>query len=158
MTSQPRKQTIAIHILQYISRNKDKQTMKFGQLIECNMRNIFFQKSYIKCAGDTSPSHFPKNRNGAYLWINSLEIYKVYFYCMLSWGLSKYIEIKFRPLAFTSYKAFLKNKKRSRTSVCISFCALLFEEKHFSCYILLTDQMSLPDCLCFVRYWVIYVL
>ena len=60
MTSQPRKQTIAIHILQYISRNKDKQTMKFGQLIECNMRNIFFQKSYIKCAGDTSPRQFSK--------------------------------------------------------------------------------------------------
>ena len=60
MTSQPRKQTIAIHILQYISRNKDKQTMKFGQLIECNMRNIFFQKSYIKCAGDTSPRPFSK--------------------------------------------------------------------------------------------------
>ena len=28
--------------------------MKFGQLIECNMRNIFLQKSYTKCGGETS--------------------------------------------------------------------------------------------------------
>ena len=33
-----------------------------------------------------------------------------------------------------------------------------FKEKSFSCYILLTDQISLPGCLYFVRYWVIYVL
>ena len=41
MASQSEKQTIAIHILLYISRSKDNQTMKFGQLIEYNMRNIF---------------------------------------------------------------------------------------------------------------------
>ena len=34
MTSQPGEQTIAIHILLNISRSKDKQTMKLGQLIE----------------------------------------------------------------------------------------------------------------------------
>ena len=28
-------------------------------------------------------------------------------------------------------------------------------EKCFSCYILLTDQISLSDCLYFLRYWVI---
>ena len=27
--------------------------MKFGQLIEYNMRNIFIEKSYTKCAGET---------------------------------------------------------------------------------------------------------
>ena len=27
--------------------------MKFGQLIEYNMRNIFVEKSYTKCAGET---------------------------------------------------------------------------------------------------------
>ena len=27
--------------------------MKFGQLIECNMRNVFLQKSYSKCGGET---------------------------------------------------------------------------------------------------------
>ena len=32
--------------------------MKFGQLIECNMRNIFLEKSYIKCDGETSTRPF----------------------------------------------------------------------------------------------------
>ena len=47
-----------IHILLNISRSKDNQTMKFGQLIECNMRNIFLEKSYIKYSGETSPRPF----------------------------------------------------------------------------------------------------
>ena len=34
MASQPEKQTIVIQILPNISRSKDKQTTKFGQLIE----------------------------------------------------------------------------------------------------------------------------
>ena len=32
--------------------------MKFGQLIECNLRNIFLGKSYTKCGGETSPRPF----------------------------------------------------------------------------------------------------
>ena len=38
------------HIAQYLG-SKGNQTMKFGQLIECNMRNVFREKSYIKCGG-----------------------------------------------------------------------------------------------------------
>ena len=41
MTSQSGQQTILIHILPNISRSKGNQTMKFGQLIEYNMRNFF---------------------------------------------------------------------------------------------------------------------
>ena len=44
MTSQPGSQTITIHILPDISQSKGNQTMKFGQLIEYNKRNIFLQK------------------------------------------------------------------------------------------------------------------
>ena len=43
MTSQPGRQTITIQILPNISKNKDNQTMKFGQFIEYNVRNIFHQ-------------------------------------------------------------------------------------------------------------------
>ena len=32
--------------------------MKFGQLIECNMRDIFLEKSYTECGGETSPRLF----------------------------------------------------------------------------------------------------
>ena len=45
MTSQTGKQIIPIQILLNISRSKDNQTMKFGQSIEYNMRNIFLEKS-----------------------------------------------------------------------------------------------------------------
>ena len=38
------KQTFAMHILPNISRHKDNQAIKFDQLIEYNMRNIFLEK------------------------------------------------------------------------------------------------------------------
>ena len=60
MTSKPGKQTIAIHILSSISRSKGNLTMKFGQLIEYNMGNIFLAKSYTKCGGGTIPRPFSK--------------------------------------------------------------------------------------------------
>ena len=44
MMSQPGLQTIAIHILPNISQSKGNQTMKFGQLIEYNKRNIIVKK------------------------------------------------------------------------------------------------------------------
>ena len=47
--------------------------MKFGQLIEYNMKNIFVEKSYTKCAGETIPRPLSKNQNWAYLWINSVK-------------------------------------------------------------------------------------
>ena len=49
MTSQPVKQTTAIHILPNISRSKGNQAMKFGPLItDRNMKNNFLEKSYTK--------------------------------------------------------------------------------------------------------------
>ena len=41
MASQTRQQIITIHILHDISRSKDNQTMKFGQLIENNIKKYF---------------------------------------------------------------------------------------------------------------------
>ena len=58
MTSQPGKQTIATHIWPYISRSKDNQAVKFGQLIKYNMRKIFLEQSYPKCGEETSPKLF----------------------------------------------------------------------------------------------------
>ena len=62
-----------MHILPNISRSKGNQAMKFGQLIEYNMRNIFVEKSYTKCAGETIPGSLSKNQNLAYLWIDSVK-------------------------------------------------------------------------------------
>ena len=58
LTSQPGEQTIAISTLSNISRSKANQTMKFGQLIEYNVRNIFLEKSYRKCDGEARPNPF----------------------------------------------------------------------------------------------------
>ena len=58
MMSQPDWQTIVIHILPSVLRNKGNQTLRFGQLIEYNMRNIFLEKSYTKCGRKTSPRPF----------------------------------------------------------------------------------------------------
>ena len=60
MTSQTGQQIITIHTLSNITRSKGNQTMKFDQLIECNMRNIFLEKSYTKCGGEASPRPFYK--------------------------------------------------------------------------------------------------
>ena len=60
MTSQPVKQTIAIHTLPNISRSKSNQATKIGQLIEYNMRNISLEKSYTTRAEETIPRHFSK--------------------------------------------------------------------------------------------------
>ena len=35
---------------------------------------------------------------------------------------------------------------------------MIFQEKYFSSFILLTDQISLPDCIYILRYWSICVL
>ena len=57
ITSQPGKQTIAIHILPYMSRSKDNQTMKFG-------RETFFLKNHTQNLVDKLvPEPFLKNQN-----------------------------------------------------------------------------------------------
>ena len=63
LTSQPGKQKIAIHILPNISRSKGNQKIKFGQLIEYNIRNIFIEISYTKRGAETILRPFLKNQN-----------------------------------------------------------------------------------------------
>ena len=57
MTSQPGKQTIAIHILPNISPRKDNETMKFG-----HMRNFFFKNHTENVVGKLFLNSFPKNQ------------------------------------------------------------------------------------------------
>ena len=131
-----------------ISHSKGNQAIKFGQLIEYNMRNIFSWKKTQNVVEKLLPDPFLKNQNWAYLWINSLKFYSVCFYCMPSWR-----------LAYTSYKAFFKNKKSYGIRRIFRIrIRRIFAEKCFSCYTLLPDQISLRCCLYFVRYWAICVL
>ena len=71
MTSETGKQIITIKILPNISRR-----MKFGQLVEHNMRNIFLEKLRIKCGERTSPRvFFKKLKLSMYLDQQSKGIY-----------------------------------------------------------------------------------
>ena len=81
MNFQLGKQTIAIHILSNISRSKGNQTMKFGQLIEYNMENIFLGKSYIKVGREIITRASSKISKLSEHMI-SLKFYTVSFYCM----------------------------------------------------------------------------
>ena len=49
--------TSKTNILPNISRVKGNPTMKFDQLIEYNMRNIFLEKLYTKYGGETIPNY-----------------------------------------------------------------------------------------------------
>ena len=60
MASQAGQETIAILILPNISRTVGNQTTIFGQLIEYSMRNIFVEKLYTKCSGETITRPFSK--------------------------------------------------------------------------------------------------
>ena len=62
MTSEPGQQAIVIHILPNTSKIKGNQTMKYGQLIECNTRNIFLEKSYTERRKETSLSKYIETR------------------------------------------------------------------------------------------------
>ena len=83
MTSQPGQQTIAIHILPNISRSKDNQSMKFGQLIKYNMKKNVLKNTYAKCGGETIPRPYSK-KSKLSIFLDSLRFYTACFYCMLS--------------------------------------------------------------------------
>ena len=56
---------------------KPNQTMKFSQLIEYNIKNIFLEKPFTKCGGETIPRPFSEklkltiflDQNSAVLYI-----------------------------------------------------------------------------------------
>ena len=82
MTSQAGKQIITIHILPSVSSSKCNKKIKFCQVLEYNMRNIFLRNSYPKCGGEAIPRLSYKKPNWSDLWINILKCCKVCFYCM----------------------------------------------------------------------------
>ena len=64
MTSQPGKQAVAIHILPNVSKSKGNEIMKFGQLIECNMKN----------RGFCNPDIMNKIEPNDLIWVRPLAI------------------------------------------------------------------------------------
>ena len=86
--------------------------MKLGQLIECNMKNIFLEKSCIECGGDPFQTLFWKIKIEHISGSIVLKFYTVYFYYMTSWGLSKYNETKLQTTCFYLILSFFFKKIR----------------------------------------------
>ena len=64
-----------------MSQSKGNQKTKFDKT-ERNMKNIFFEKSYVKCSRETTTRPFSiKSKLVISL---DLKFYTVYFYCMAS--------------------------------------------------------------------------
>ena len=110
MTSQIGQQIITIHILSNISRSKDNQTMRFGQLTEQKIRNI--GKSYTKYGGEASPRPFHKKSKSSISLVQKSAMLWSFILLYVQVGVYQNI-LKQRcwPFAFTLYKVFLKKQK-----------------------------------------------
>ena len=67
------------------TRSKGNQTMKFGQLVEYNMRNIFLEKSYTKYGGEASPRLFYKKSKFSISLDQHSEMLFSFFNFMSKW-------------------------------------------------------------------------
>ena len=100
MTPQSGKQIVAKHILTNISRRKGNQAMIFGQFIERNMRNFFFENSYTKCDRDIFPIPFSKKTKLSISLDQYSKVSYSLFYGTPSWGVSEHIETKLQTICF----------------------------------------------------------
>ena len=101
--------TIAIHILINSPRSKANQAMKFGQLIEYNLSNIFCKKSYTKCGGKAIYKPFSeKSKLSISLDQQSKTLYNLF---LMYAKLKTILKLNCRSLNFTSYKVFFRKTK-----------------------------------------------
>ena len=110
--------------------------MKFGQLIGYKIRNVFLKKNHAQSMVETLfPDPFLENQNWEYIWINKVSKVLCIFFivCQLE-DHRKWLKLRCRPLAFTSNKAFLKNKKRSGSSLPASFSAWFLKKTFLMLY------------------------
>ena len=106
------KKTISRHILPTISRSESNQTMRLSQLIECDITNIFLEKSNAKGGW--------RNYYKTFFWKikieniprSSLKSYTICFNSIPSWVLLKYTETKGADYLFLpQIKPFRKTKR-----------------------------------------------
>ena len=79
---------------------------KFDQLIYYNMRNNFLDKSCTKCGGQSISRTFCKKSKSS----NSLSFMQFALIVSQFESYLKMLKLSCRPLAFASFKAFLKTK------------------------------------------------
>ena len=100
MTLPTGQQIITLHILSNIWRSKGNKTIKFGQSIEINMRNIFHEKSYAKFGGEAVPRPFYKKSKFSMALDQQSEFLKFVFIVCPSRGQTKYIKTEVLIVCF----------------------------------------------------------
>ena len=106
MTSQPSKQTTAIHILPNTLRSN-----RIGQLIEYNKRNIFLKNLYARYGRESIPRHSAKKSKLSILG-QQPKFLSSFF-------------LLYAEFTLTSCKTLKRNKRRSETSLPASFSTFL---------------------------------
>ena len=97
------------------------------------------------------PNRFLESQNWTYFWIISLNVYAVYFYCMLSSRLLKYIESKLQTKVI---KIFYKTKGGPEL-VSLPHFLYDFWRKLFLTLYFINWLNLLPGYPYFVRFWAI---
>ena len=94
--------------------------MKFGQIIECNMRKCFLEKPYTKCGGEAIPRIFYKKSKLNISLDQYPEVYRVGLYYIPNCGLSKYVETKLQTTCFYLILSIFVKIKRGLELVSLS--------------------------------------
>ena len=96
--------------------------MKFGQLVECNIRSILLEESCTKCGEETISRPFTKKIEIENISLDQSFIQLVFIVSQVE-GYQNILKLSCKLLAITSYKAFLKNKKKSGANLPVPFSA-----------------------------------
>ena len=133
--------------------------MEFGQLKEHPKRDIFFFKSYSENeAGKLVPGRFLFFRKALYqVKASGLQLDFITFRQPSNQHTIETNCLKLHTID-TEICSILIFQLRAWEWFLQHILCMVFQQKSSSCYILLTDQISLPDCLYFLRYWAICVL
>ena len=127
MTSHLRKQIIAL--------SQEVKTIRQWDLVSYRIKQKHFSWEIIYKMWWRNNSQAPFQKIEIEL-ISGLKLklslkFLTLLYCIPSWGLSKCIKTKLHTTCFyLIYKAVLKNKKRSATSLPISFSAWILEKNN----------------------------
>ena len=82
------------------------------------MKNIFFEKPYTKCGGETRPRSFSKKLKLDISLDQQIKVlYGLFLLHVQVKSSQNTLKIKCKSSAFTLCKAFLKDKKRSKASL-----------------------------------------
>ena len=121
--------------------------MKFGELIECKMRNIILQKSYIECGGEASPRpFFKKSKLNISLDQQSEMLLKLFLLYVQVEVHQIILNLRCWPLSLTLYKTFSKNEKRPGISLLHDLRKNLFLSLYFT-------RLTKFHCLITITYW-----